>query len=47
MVLYVDDALKQIDTCIDELDTAGKALYEKGRTVTTRLKDDQDQTDGD
>jgi hypothetical protein len=45
MVQYVDDASKQIDTCIDELNTAGKALYEKGRTVTTRLQNDHDQTD--
>lgn len=44
MVFYVDDALKQIDTCVDELGTAGTALYEKGRTVRTRMQNDQDQT---
>ena len=45
MVQYVDDALKQIDTCADILVAAGKALYEKGRSVAFKMQYDQDQTD--
>ena len=45
MVQYTDDALKQIETCIDELGAAGKALYEKGRTITVRMQFDQNQDD--
>ncbi len=45
MVQYVDDVLKEIDTCAELLLAAGIALYEKDRVVTYETKYDQDKTD--